>query len=173
MAKKIHRCLSGGKDTASPLQIQRVNPNSLAERYGILNNDYILRIGQVSTEYLDHQSAQEQIKRYSNVLELTLQRYIYRSDRRKTCQYCLSRGAPPSNADYNSRLNSSAQIPFYPEPTAAAVRPCSSTTSKSVCSMRLTFSLICFEVIMPISNEKVMLNQSFNTPNWSLFNREY
>lgn len=64
----------GGKDTYSPLQIQRVNPNSLAERFGMRNDDYIVRIGPVSAEYLDHQAAQEQIKRYPVVLELTLQR---------------------------------------------------------------------------------------------------
>jgi hypothetical protein len=40
----------------------------------MLANDYIVRIGSTSTEYLDHQQAQEQIKRHTNVLELTLQR---------------------------------------------------------------------------------------------------
>lgn len=71
---RIENLLLGGKDTYSPLQIQRVNPNSLAERFGMRNDDYIVRIGPVSTEYLDHQAAQEQIKRYPVVLELTLQR---------------------------------------------------------------------------------------------------
>ena len=37
-------------------------------------DDYIIRIGQTSTEYLDHQEAQEQIQRNGNRLELILQR---------------------------------------------------------------------------------------------------
>ena len=65
---------SGGRETFAPLQIQRVNPNSLAERFGMRDNDYILRIGPVSTEFLDHHAAQEHIKRYPVVLEMTLQR---------------------------------------------------------------------------------------------------
>lgn len=65
----------GGRDTFAPLQIQRVNPNSLAEQFGMQTNDYIVRIGSLSTEYLDHQAAQEQMKRFPTVLELTLQRY--------------------------------------------------------------------------------------------------
>jgi len=39
-------------------------------------NDYIIRIGQISTEYLQHKEAQEQIKRQNNVLELILQRLV-------------------------------------------------------------------------------------------------
>ncbi len=39
-------------------------------------NDYILRIGQISTEYLQHKDAQEQIKRQNNVLEFILQRFV-------------------------------------------------------------------------------------------------
>jgi hypothetical protein len=66
----------GGTDYGHPLQIQQVNPNSLAERCGMRTNDYILKIGQLSTEYLQHHEAQEQIKRQNNVLELILQRLV-------------------------------------------------------------------------------------------------
>ena len=67
----------GGTDFGFPLQIQKVNPNSLAERCGMRDNDYILKIGQMSTEYIQHQEAQEQIKRQNNILELVLQRFVY------------------------------------------------------------------------------------------------
>ena len=40
-------------------------------------NDYIVRIGPISTEFLDHKQAQEQIKRQNNVLEFILQRFVY------------------------------------------------------------------------------------------------
>jgi C-terminal processing protease CtpA/Prc len=66
----------GGTDFGSPLQIQYVNPNSLAEQCGMRTNDYILRIGQISTEYLQHKEAQEQIKRQNNILEFILQRFV-------------------------------------------------------------------------------------------------
>jgi hypothetical protein len=39
-------------------------------------NDYIIRIGQISTEYLQHKEAQEQIKRQNNMLDLVLQRLV-------------------------------------------------------------------------------------------------
>ena len=38
--------------------------------------DYIVRIGQISTEFLQHKEAQEQIKRQNNLLELILQRFV-------------------------------------------------------------------------------------------------
>ena len=68
--------LLGGSDVGYPLQIQKVNPSSLSERCGMQADDYILRIGQVSTEHLPHQEAQEQIKRHTNILELVLQRLV-------------------------------------------------------------------------------------------------
>ncbi len=68
--------LLGGRDSGCPLQIQNVNPSSLAERCGMRADDYIIRIGPVSTEYLQHHEAQEQMKRHSNVLELVLQRLV-------------------------------------------------------------------------------------------------
>jgi C-terminal processing protease CtpA/Prc len=66
----------GGKDFGCPLQIQKVNPSSLAERCGMLANDYIVKIGQTSTEHLKHPDAQEFIKNQNNMLELTLQRLV-------------------------------------------------------------------------------------------------
>lgn len=71
---------SGGRDYGSPLQIQSVNPNSLSEQSGMQSNDYILRIGQISTEFLQHKEAQEQIKRQNNFLDLTLQRFVRNND---------------------------------------------------------------------------------------------
>ncbi|CAF1455976.1 unnamed protein product [Didymodactylos carnosus] len=64
----------GGKDFGSPLQIQRVNPGSVAEKYGIKPNDYIVKILSTSTEHLKHQDAQDCIIRQQNNLELTVQR---------------------------------------------------------------------------------------------------
>ncbi|CAF0813109.1 unnamed protein product [Adineta steineri] len=80
--------MQGGKDFGCPLQIQKINANSLAERCGMEANDYIVKIGQTSTEQLKHPDAQELIKNQNNVLELTLQR-----------------GAPPDTNDYNTRVD--------------------------------------------------------------------
>ena len=66
----------GGKDFGCPLQIQKINPDSLAERCGMQPNDYIVKIGQTSTEELKHPDAQELIKNQNNTLELTLQRLV-------------------------------------------------------------------------------------------------
>lgn len=66
----------GGKDFGCALQIQKVNPNSLAERCGMQANDYIIKIGQTSAEHLKHPDAQELIKQQDNTLELTIQRFV-------------------------------------------------------------------------------------------------
>jgi hypothetical protein len=39
-------------------------------------NDYIVKIGQTSTEHLKHPDAQDLIKQQNDLLELTLQRYV-------------------------------------------------------------------------------------------------
>lgn len=67
-------CDLGGKDFGCPLQIQKVNPNSLAERCGMQANDFIVKIGPVSAENLKHPDAQDLIKQQNDLLELTLQR---------------------------------------------------------------------------------------------------
>lgn len=72
----------GGRDFNCPVQVQYVNPGSLAERCGMQTNDYILRIGPVSTEHLLHQEVQEQIRRQNNVLEFVLQRLVPSHERR-------------------------------------------------------------------------------------------
>jgi C-terminal processing protease CtpA/Prc len=74
--KNLTEFFLGGRDFGSPLQIQYVNPNSLAEQCGVRIDDYIIRIGQISTEYLQHKEAQEQIKRQNNIVELILQRLV-------------------------------------------------------------------------------------------------
>lgn len=76
----------GGKDFGCSLQIQKVNPNSLAERCGMQPNDYIVKIGQTSTEHLKHPDAQELIKQQNNMLELTLQRL---ADKKTTVEFDL------------------------------------------------------------------------------------
>jgi C-terminal processing protease CtpA/Prc len=68
--------LLGGQDFGCPLQIQNVNPNSLAERCGIKINDYIVKIGHLSTEYFQHHDAEEYIKRQNNMLNIILQRSV-------------------------------------------------------------------------------------------------
>lgn len=101
--------MQGGRDYGSPLQIQSVNPNSLSEQSGMQSNDYILRIGQISTEFLQHKEAQEQIKRQNNFLDLTLQR-----------------GSSPTSADYNNQVDFSAYPPtLVPQPSPQIVVPIS------------------------------------------------
>jgi hypothetical protein len=126
--------MQGGRDFGSPLQIQYVNPNSLAEQSGMRIDDYILRIGQISTEYLQHKEAQEQIKRQNNILELILQR-----------------GAPPSSADYNSRVNLPSNQPIQPKfiPQSQYQLPPQSSGP---------------QIVLPISNDRVLLSHTYNTP---------
>jgi C-terminal processing protease CtpA/Prc len=66
----------GGKDFGCPLQIQKVNASSLAERSGMQPGDFIVKIGETSTEHLKHPDAQELIKNQNNMLVLTLQRLV-------------------------------------------------------------------------------------------------
>ncbi|CAF2831953.1 unnamed protein product [Rotaria sp. Silwood2] len=129
--------MQGGRDFGCPLQIQKVNPNSLAERYGILADDYILRIGPVSTEYLQHPEAQEHIKRQNNILEFILQR-----------------GAAPTSADYNSRVNFPSHQPM--QPIQNNFLPQSQYQSPPHPPSP--------QIVMPISNNRVILSPAYNTP---------
>jgi len=80
--------VQGGKEFGSPLVIQKVNPGSLAERCSIRPNDYILRVGSLSTEHLSHNQCRDSIVRQGNNMELTLQR-----------------GAPPRPDDFAAKLD--------------------------------------------------------------------
>lgn len=66
--------VQGGKEFHSPLVIQKVNPNSLADKCSIRPGDYILRIGNIISENLSHNQARDAIIRQGNMLEMTLQR---------------------------------------------------------------------------------------------------
>jgi len=77
---RCRSCCLDGKDFASPLQIQKVNPDSLAERSGMQPNDYIVKIGSTSAEHLKHSDAQDAIKQQNNELELTLQRLVKKKE---------------------------------------------------------------------------------------------
>lgn len=95
----------GGKDFGCPLQIQKVNPGSLAERCGMQGNDYIVKIGQTSTEHLKHPDAQDLIKQQNDLLELTLQRYVEIRKLIFDFSNCMFRGAPPDTNDYNAHVD--------------------------------------------------------------------
>ncbi|BFZ17617.1 hypothetical protein BsWGS_20656 [Bradybaena similaris] len=80
---KLERCdsntpwgfrMQGGRDFNSPLVIQNVNPGSLAAKCGLQVGDLILKIGNTSTEYLQHKEAQASIVKSGNRLDLLLQR---------------------------------------------------------------------------------------------------
>ncbi|CAF0889541.1 unnamed protein product [Rotaria sp. Silwood1] len=129
--------MQGGRDFGCPLQIQKVNPNSLAERCGMRADDYILRIGQISTEYLQHQEAQEQIKRQNNILEFILQR-----------------GTVPTSADYNSCMNFPSHQSI--QPMQNNFLPQSQYQSPPHPPSP--------QIVMPISNNRVMLSPAYNTP---------
>lgn len=66
--------VQGGKEFHSPLVVQKVNANSLADRAGVRCTDFILKIGPITTEQLTHSQAREAIVSQGNYLELTLQR---------------------------------------------------------------------------------------------------
>ncbi|CAF2092191.1 unnamed protein product [Rotaria magnacalcarata] len=130
--------MAGGRDHGCPLQIQAVNPNSLGERCGMRANDYILRIGQISAEFLQHQEAHELIKRQSNVLDLILQR-----------------GAVPTTADYNSRANFPTYQPAQHRPPAHVVpQPQYQPPPQHHSS----------QIPMPISHNRVVISSTSNTP---------
>jgi hypothetical protein len=54
----------------------KITSGSLADRCSVQVGDYVLKIGNVSVEYLTHNQARETIVRQGNNLELTLQRFI-------------------------------------------------------------------------------------------------
>ncbi|CAF3329569.1 unnamed protein product [Rotaria socialis] len=130
--------MQGGKDFGCPLQIQKVNPSSLAERCGMQANDYIVKIGQTSTEHLKHPDAQETIKQQNNTLELTLQR-----------------GAPPDTNDYNSRAD------FPPHQLMQSTQNNFSSPSQN---RPLPPQPAAPQVAMPVSNNRALLSQAHNTP---------
>lgn len=66
--------LQGGKDFSTPLSIQKVTNDSLAEKAGLQAGDAILKINDLSTEQLRHKEAQDAVVRAGNHFELTVQR---------------------------------------------------------------------------------------------------
>jgi hypothetical protein len=89
--------VQGGKDFHCPLIVQKViifipeydlhnqnlskhilaqvNLNSLADKSSLRTGDYVIRIGNISTENLMHNQARDTMIRQGNNLELTLLRY--------------------------------------------------------------------------------------------------
>lgn len=66
--------IQGGREFSSPLVIQKVAPNSLAERCSLKPGDYILKIGYQSVENYTHNDARNAILNQGDDLELTVQR---------------------------------------------------------------------------------------------------
>lgn len=56
------------------IYLSQVNPGSLAAKCGLQVGDLILKIGNTSTEYLQHKEAQASIVESGNRLDLLLQR---------------------------------------------------------------------------------------------------
>ncbi|CAF0747664.1 unnamed protein product [Didymodactylos carnosus] len=126
--------MTGGKEFNSPLQIQRINPGSLAERCGIQPDDYIIKISSISTEHLKHQDAQDCIMRQQNNLELTLQR-----------------GAAPDHNDYSSNLE------FPPHQLMTSNQPKSSYHQQQP-------QKVIPQIGLPVANNRALLTQAHNTP---------
>ncbi|XP_044726703.1 PDZ and LIM domain protein Zasp-like [Chrysoperla carnea] len=66
--------LQGGKDFGSPLVIQKVNGNSIAERAGLQAGDAVLRVNSSDVFNLRHKEAQDTIVRAGPNFEITVQR---------------------------------------------------------------------------------------------------
>ncbi|ESO87182.1 hypothetical protein LOTGIDRAFT_183623 [Lottia gigantea] len=66
--------LQGGVDFSTPLSIQVVQPNSVAERSGLKAGDAILRINNTNADSLAHEDAKMEIVRSGNDIQLLIQR---------------------------------------------------------------------------------------------------
>lgn len=66
--------LQGGKDFSTPLSVQKVTNDSLAEKAGLQPGDAILKINNLSTENMRHKDAQDTVVKAGNNFEITLQR---------------------------------------------------------------------------------------------------
>lgn len=75
--------IQGGIDQNMPIMIIKVNPQSLADRCSMRAGDYIIKIGNTSTEFLSSHDCRETIIKQGNDLSLT-----------------LFRGAIPKHDDY-------------------------------------------------------------------------
>jgi hypothetical protein len=66
--------IQGGTEFSSPLLIQKITPNSLADHCSLRPGDYLLRIGNRSIENYTHNDARAAIVDQGNDLELVVQR---------------------------------------------------------------------------------------------------
>uniref|UniRef100_A0A5S6R0R6 PDZ and LIM domain protein Zasp n=1 Tax=Trichuris muris TaxID=70415 RepID=A0A5S6R0R6_TRIMR len=66
--------LQGGKDFHTPLTISKVVPGSLAERAGLVEGDYVVQIGGVAVDQMQHRDAQDAIVSSANDVELVIER---------------------------------------------------------------------------------------------------
>ncbi|XP_039293827.1 PDZ and LIM domain protein Zasp isoform X14 [Nilaparvata lugens] len=66
--------LQGGKDFGTPLVIQKVNGNSLAEKAGLQVGDAVIRVNGQEVFNLRHKDAQDIIVRSGNNIEISIQR---------------------------------------------------------------------------------------------------
>lgn len=66
--------IQGGLEFNAPLSIGKVHPGSLAEKAQVQPDDFVIRIGGMSTERMTHLQARDAILSQADYLELTLQR---------------------------------------------------------------------------------------------------
>lgn len=66
--------ISGGRDFGAPVTIQRVNPSSVADRYGLRAGDLLISIDGKPTSEMKHTEVQMEIKNTEKVLNLELER---------------------------------------------------------------------------------------------------
>ncbi|XP_067672365.1 PDZ and LIM domain protein 3-like isoform X3 [Haliotis asinina] len=66
--------LQGGTDFSTPLSVQVVQPNSVAERCGLRSGDGILRINAANTDSLTHENAKLEIIRSGNNISMLVAR---------------------------------------------------------------------------------------------------
>ncbi|THD29040.1 PDZ and LIM domain protein Zasp [Fasciola hepatica] len=66
--------LEGGTDVGHAVNIQRVNPGSVADQCGLRSGDHVVRINQSDTKWMRHEDAKMEIIRSSNDLEMLVQR---------------------------------------------------------------------------------------------------
>lgn len=66
--------LQGGQDFSMPLSILEITPNSLADQIGLRPGDAITKIGNVETNWMEHNRAKQEIMNAGNEFWLTVER---------------------------------------------------------------------------------------------------
>ncbi|CAH1794099.1 unnamed protein product, partial [Owenia fusiformis] len=75
--------LQGGQDFSTPLSVQNVSPNSVAERCGLMSGDAVLQINGRNCDTIEHEQAKMEIVRSGNEVVFMVERgavYVWKPE---------------------------------------------------------------------------------------------